>query len=543
MRRNRLFYRATALLGVILTYALIFEQIAFAVSEEKFNMSYIYFGNSNSYVDRVNKTKDSLDEIAPSYFDLNTDGTLKLTGALDSGFIEEMHKKGIKVVPFLSNHWDRQVGTAALANKDLLSSQISDAISRYNLDGVNIDIENVTESERNSYTDFARLLKEKLPKGKSVSVAVAPNPNNVTTGWYGSYDYAGLAQYCDYIMLMAYDEHYKGGVEGAIAGAPFVERTIKAALEKVPSNKLVLGIAFHGRLWKQGAAYGGYGISASQVEELIGKYRGVVVYDKKIQSAKAIINIKTTDVKPYLLGKQLSAGKYDIWYENEQSIKYKLVLIKKYNLKGTGSWSLGQETGSTWDYYKQWLNGCYLTDVEGYWAQQSILNVINKGWMEGISSMSFSPDGILTRAQAAAILVKALGITENADGEANGMAFHDTAGHWAENEIEIARQNNIISGIGNGKFAPDMPVTREQMAVMFGRVFTQPDDMNDIESSFTDVSADTSPWAYDYILKMTQYGILHGYPDGKFYPKKVMSRGQMAALIDRASGYIANGLL
>jgi hypothetical protein len=81
------------------------------------------------------------------------------------------------------------------------------------------------------------------------------------------------------------------------------------------------------------------------------------------------------------------------------------------------------------------------------------------------------------------------------------------------------------------------------MAVMFGRVFTQPDDMNDIESSFTDVSADTSPWAYDYILKMTQYGILHGYPDGKFYPKKVMSRGQMAALIDRASGYIANGLL
>lgn len=505
---------------------------------ERFNMSYIYFGNSGSYTSYVDDTKGSLDDILPSYFDLNEDGTLKLTMAVDRKFVNEMHERGVKVTPFLSNHWNRQTGVNALANREQLSSQIVAAITEYNLDGVNVDIENVTESERDSYTDFVRLLRQKLPDSKSVSVAVAPNPQNLTTGWYGSYDYAKLAQYSDYLMFMTYDEHYQGGVAGPVAGYPFVEKSIQAALENVPADKLVLGMAFYGRLWMQGASYGGYGISNNAVENLIAQYRGDVVYDSAARSPKATITILESDVKPLVFGRALEAGKYDIWYENEESIKSKLALVGKYDLKGTGSWSLGQETKSTWDYYSLWLNSRYLSDIQNNWARQSILSVLDKGWMIGVSSVQFMPDALVTRAQAAVILVRALGIDTTAASQSR-TAFSDIENHWARAAIEAARLSGLVAGTGAGRYEPDKALTREQMAVLLDRVLNL---SQQAAAAFYDVTPESSPWSYAAINRIAAADILQGYPDGGFHPKDSISRGQMAALMDRSAPYLSDGV-
>ena len=76
----------------------------------RFSMSYIYFGSPSAYVERVEQTKGSLDEISPNYFNLNSDGTLNFTGSGVNTFVAQMHQQGIRVVPFLSNHWDRALG-------------------------------------------------------------------------------------------------------------------------------------------------------------------------------------------------------------------------------------------------------------------------------------------------------------------------------------------------------------------------------------------------------------------------------------------------
>ena len=68
-------------------------------------------------------------------------------------------------------------------------------------------------------------------------------------------------------------------------------------------------------------------------------------------------------------GNKLEPGDYTVWFENEQSLKEKLKLVGKYNLKGTGSWSLNQETDDTWDYYSLWADGFYFTDMQKHWAQ------------------------------------------------------------------------------------------------------------------------------------------------------------------------------
>jgi spore germination protein YaaH len=322
-----------------------------------FNMSYLYFGNTQSYISQVDRTQGNLSLVSPSYFDLNANGSLKVTTQFDPYFVKEMHTRGIKVVPFLSNHWDRTLGREALANREQLSTQIADFILKNNLDGVQVDIENVTDIDRDNYTDLVRLLRQKLPVEKEVSVAVAANPNGWKKGWHGSYDYKELTKYSNYLMIMAYDESYSGGPEGPVASYGWVERSIQYALNQgVPPEKVVLGIPFYGRYWKEGDPTGGIGISNVRVDEMLAKYGGTVVFDQTSKSPKATITIKEGDPTTVIAGRTLIAGTYHMWYENNESIKSKLELIHKYNIKGTGSWSLGQESASIWQNYRAWMS-------------------------------------------------------------------------------------------------------------------------------------------------------------------------------------------
>ena len=209
-------------LGMVVIALLIIVIIVnvYHISQAKFHMSYLY--GSYDYISLVERTNGALNEVSPSYFDLNTDGSLKLN-MVDEALVATMHEKGITVVPFLSNHWDREVGRNALKNREKLATQIVSAVTQYHLDGINIDLENLTEVDRDNYTDFVRIIKEKLPADKTLSVAVAANPNGWNVGWQGSYDYEKLGNLADYIMLMAYDEHYEGGEVGPVAGIEFVE--------------------------------------------------------------------------------------------------------------------------------------------------------------------------------------------------------------------------------------------------------------------------------------------------------------------------------
>lgn len=324
----------------------------------RYSMGYLYGGTDQQQIEYVNRTNGALDTVSPSYFDIQQDGSLKLN-YLSKNLINTMHAKGIKVVPFLSNHWNRTAGINALNNIESLSTQIANYIEQYNLDGVNVDIENVTHVQRNQYTEFVRLLRQKIPKGKEVSVAVAANPNNWQTGWHGSYDYSALAKYADHLVIMAYDEHYEGGSAGPVASIKFVENSIKYALTKTTADKIVVSVPLYGRVWSlDNSRIVGKGIKIETVNQIIKNCASTVTYDKNQQAVKAEFEIKANDPK-YTVGGDfvLTPGKYVVWYENDESYKAKLNLISKYNLKGAGTWSLGQEDPSIWRNYGSWLNG------------------------------------------------------------------------------------------------------------------------------------------------------------------------------------------
>ncbi|UHA76275.1 S-layer homology domain-containing protein [Paenibacillus sp. 481] len=516
---------------MFIVLALSLTSVPLSVYADKFAMSYIYFGDSSKFVQAVDQTQGSLDMISPSYFDLNKDGSLLLTPALDPAFIKEMHRRKMKVVPFLSNHWDRQVGISALHNKHALVKQVADAVEKYDLDGVNVNIENLTPKERDEQTALVRMLRQAIPAHKEVSVAVAANPNEWKTGWHGSYDYAGLAKVSDYLMVMTYDESYQGGPAGPIASLPFVEKSIQVMLKDVPSHKIVMGIPFFGRYWKSDGTMKGYAIQHNRVEPLVKQYGGMITYDERAQSPKATFTIDVGDPLVSVHNKKLNPGTYTVWYDNKESIKAKLSLVNKYNLKGAGNWSLNEDSREIWNHYSAWLNGTEFIDTPGHWAAAYISSAQQKGWMSGTSPKMFEPNKALTRAQAASILVRVKNTNHGQQRYSTLSPYWDVPSHhWAAADIRIAQQAGLISGFSDGSFVPNRAVTREELAMMIARLLP---DLPQATSPAFKAFKDVSPyrWSTAAIMELTNRGIIQGYKDNTFRPLNKVTRAEMAAML------------
>ena len=321
---------------------------------EKFSMTYLYGGSVSQQIAKV-KQAGTFDTVSPSYFDINSQGKL-VVNTVSTELVNEMHAMGIKVVPMLSNHWDRNGGKLALANPEALAAEIAENVKKYNLDGVNVDIENVTQTERDKYTRLVAELRRLIPAEKEVSVAVAANPNGWTTGWHGSYDYEALAQHADYLMIMAYDESWQGSAAGPVASYDFVKKSIEYALKYAPAEKIVVGVPFYGRIWSENGDFNGYGIGLSVISNMLIDYNAKITYDEKARSPKAEFTVKAGDKEYTVGGKKLSPGNYTIWFENQRSISNKINLVHEYNLKGVGSWALNQATDSILQNLSPWLS-------------------------------------------------------------------------------------------------------------------------------------------------------------------------------------------
>ncbi len=494
-------------------------------ASDRYAMSYVYFGTGEAQIESVEGAKDTLSVVSPSYFNLDTDGHLSVEN-LSENFISRMHASGVRVVPFLSNHWDRVKGEKALENGKALAREIADAIKNYNLDGVNVDIENVTHTHRDAYTAFVKELRLLVPATKEVSVAVAANPWGSDVGWAGSYDYAALSSLCDHLFIMAYDEHYQGGAPGAVASLSFVEKSIQYALKNAPAEKIVLGIPFYGRIW--GGHLSGYGVSLQKIEEYAKTYQNIIEYDSAKGCPVMHMTVKKGQTGPKIAGKNLSPGTYTIYYENADSLKAKLSLVSKYNLKGAGNWSAGQETGDVWEYYQLWLNGQYFSDISNHFAKDEILQITEDGIMKGKSETLFEPSAPLTRAEAAVISARLLDLPKG------NASFHDVPNtHWAYEAILKVEKAGIMIGYPDGTFRPGETVSRAEMTKLLSRMV---ETTYSGESGFDDVASDH--WAKEEIAALAKMGVLTGYPDGTFRPQQKINRGEAAVILNRIRDYL-----
>lgn len=163
-----------------------------------------------------------------------------------------------------------------------------------------------------------------------------------------------------------------------------------------------------------------------------------------------------------------------------------------------------------------------LKDIQGHWGQETIQKMADTGIIAGNPDGTFNPDGKITRAQFATLLVKAYDLT------GNGKVYQDTANHWAKDYIAIASANGIVNGYSTNKFGPDDQITREQMAVMIVKAARL--DLSTATSDLTDQSQ-ISSWASAAVATAYANGIIKGLPDGRFAPKENATRAQAAVVI------------
>lgn len=299
-----------------------------------------YTLNSSAYNIMVANT-GTLTEIANATWSI--DGLGNLTGSAPLDQIKYANSNGMKSSLMISNNWDSSIAKAVLenpTNRSNLQNNILNALKTYGYTGVNIDIENIPSSHRSYLTAFMTEIYNLLkPLGYQVTIAV---PAKTSDSIYSNYafDYKTLANYSDYIMLMAYDEHYPGGTPGAIASINWVTNVVNYAVTVVPREKLILGLAAYGYDWTSTStrAY-----SINGIYNIANSYGATVVFDS-VTKSKYYKYVDSTGVS------------HTVWFEDADTISYKLDLVNNNNLLGIGIWRLGLENQNYWNMINSKLN-------------------------------------------------------------------------------------------------------------------------------------------------------------------------------------------
>jgi hypothetical protein len=160
------------------------------------------------------------------------------------------------------------------------------------------------------------------------------------------------------------------------------------------------------------------------------------------------------------------------------------------------------------------------------WAADQINYLATRGILHGVGENIFEPAREATRAEFAAMLVKALNLKP---GAAQETVFDDIdAGSWYAPYVHAAVKAGIVRGITEKTFKPMDKITREQMAVMVGRAVGETGTKGDLE--YRD-AGEISSWARDWVNLVSTRGLLEGFPDGSFQPKGLLSRAQSTVVI------------
>jgi hypothetical protein len=167
-------------------------------------------------------------------------------------------------------------------------------------------------------------------------------------------------------------------------------------------------------------------------------------------------------------------------------------------------------------------------DVVGHWAEANILRVLKQGIVSGYSDGSFKPNRIITRAEFAVMLMKALKQSD----ERASLSFSDAAkiGNWAKNAVAVAAQAGYIKGYQDGTFHPDSAITRAEIAMIVANVLGLSLETGS-STGFTDDSI-LPGWAKGAIAAIQAKDIMKGKPSGEFDPAAKATRAEPNRRVD-----------
>ena len=320
--------------------------------EGKVNLVWDYYSQVANAPDRSGTTIDGINVVSPAFYHLNTDGELEENiGEEGESYIDWAHGNGYQVWAMVQNAGSGMMDVTSeimnhYDNRQALIEKIVEGCMEYNLDGINIDFENMKKEDIDLFSRFIIELEPRLKEiGAVLSVDVTAPDGSDT--WSLCFDRTVLGDVADYLIFMAYDQYGASSDQaGTTAGYNWIELNIKKFLEtyEVESEKLVLAIPLYARLWtidNNGIVDGRTAIPMNQIDDVI----------------PSDVERKWDDeLKQNYVEYTEDGETKQMWIEDIDSLKEKVSLIKEYNLGGVASWELGMETEDVWGMLKENLN-------------------------------------------------------------------------------------------------------------------------------------------------------------------------------------------
>lgn len=308
----------------------------------KWQMSFDHLSDYQAVYQALPQQKiEGLDVLMPTLFKLTVDGWV-LNNA-DLAYIEQAHQLGYQVHALFDNNFDPELTQAMLTDETLMNrvvDQLGFYARFYALEGINVDFENVNLADGPLYTEFIKKLGEKLRAiGAKLSVDVT-RPGG-SDNWSKFIDRKTISDHCDYIILMAYDEHWASSpVAGSVASLSWTEESIQLTLAEVPEDKLILGVPTYMRVWRlagsgDAATVSSNTLSMRNLSSFVQKYSVFKEYD-------------TNTGQNYYEMVDQNGDTLKIWAEDETSVTARVKLVNSYDIAGIASWRLGFENDLFW---------------------------------------------------------------------------------------------------------------------------------------------------------------------------------------------------
>ncbi|MGS2777758.1 glycosyl hydrolase family 18 protein [Robertmurraya sp. GLU-23] len=268
--------------------------------------------------------------VSPTWFELK-DETGSIGNLASLEYTNWAKTQGYQVWGLFSNAFDPDLTHAAFKDYETRQKMIRELLhysQLYELNGINIDIENVREEDGPLVTQFVR---EATPYFHEAGLIVSMDITFMAEGnWSAFYERDKLAEIVDFLAIMAYDEHWGSSPKaGSVASLPWVETNLQKLLEIVPNEKLILGIPLYTRLWeiKDSGEVSSKSKSMAQIKEWLTTNNLTPIYDAA--SGQNYAELYVPD----------QATTYKVWLEDEQSLTARTNLAVKYDLAGVASWS------------------------------------------------------------------------------------------------------------------------------------------------------------------------------------------------------------
>ena len=321
--------------------------------EGKINMTWDYYSEVGSAPDRTGTTIEGVNVVSPAFFYIDEDGNFRENiGESGEAYIDWAHSNGYKVWPMVSNAVAAKESLEITSeimnsyrNRKALIENIVEACIEYDLDGINIDFENMKQEDIDVYSRFIIELTPRLDDmGKVVSVDVTAPDGGET--WSMCFDRNVIGDVADYIIFMAYDQNgISSTTPGTTAGYNWVELNLVKFLqtEEIDSDKLILGIPFYTRIWTEdanGDVVRNSTVAMENINEVL---------------PEGVQKTWDDDLKQYYVRYQDGEYTREMWIEDVESLKAKVSLVNENNLAGVASWQYGMETDDVWPMLKQEL--------------------------------------------------------------------------------------------------------------------------------------------------------------------------------------------